>query len=105
MTANPAWPEIKAALREHEAAANRPDLVARVFRIKLNALLEKLLREHVLGAVIAYTWVIEFQKRGLPHAHLLLIVRSADSRGRRMTSMAGSARSSLIPLPQSSASS
>ena len=78
MTANPAWPEIKAALREHETAANRPDLVARVFRIKLNVLLNKLLREHVLGVVIAYTWVIEFQKRGLPHAHLLLIVRPAD---------------------------
>ena len=25
-----------------------------------------------MGKVLAYVWVIEFQKRGLPHAHLLL---------------------------------
>ena len=27
-----------------------------------------------LGKAVAWTWVIEFQKRGLPHAHILLIV-------------------------------
>ena len=30
------------------------------------------------GPVIAYTYVIEFQKRGLPHMHLLLIVEDQD---------------------------
>ena len=28
----------------------------------------------VLGKVVAYMHVIEFQKRGLPHAHILLIL-------------------------------
>ena len=58
MTANPAWTEVITELRTGETAANRPDLVARVFRIKLQVLLDKLLKEHVLGHVIAYTWVI-----------------------------------------------
>ena len=52
--------------------------MARVFRLKFSTLLDELLHKHVLGVVIAYTWVIEFQKRGLPHAHLLLIVRQCD---------------------------
>ena len=78
VTANPSWPEITNELRWGETAANRPDLMARVFRIKLQVLLDKLLREHVLGVAIGYTWVSEFQKRGLPHVHLLLIVRNAD---------------------------
>ena len=78
MTANPSWPEITNELRWGETAANRPDLMARVFRIKLQVLLDKLLREHVLGVAIGYTWVIEFQKRGLPHGHLLLIVHPDD---------------------------
>ena len=76
MTANPSWPEVKESLRNGETAANRPDIVARVFRIKLRVLLEKLLKEHVLGKVIGYTWVIEFQKRGLPYTHILLLVQT-----------------------------
>ena len=31
-----------------------------------------------LGLVVAYAWTIEFQKRGLPHLHLLIIVRPED---------------------------
>ena len=65
-------------MREGETAANRPDIVARVFRVKFRLLLDKLLKEHVLGKVVGYTWVIEFQKRGLPHYHILLIVQHND---------------------------
>ena len=71
MTANPAWPEITRHLREWETAADRPDLVARVFKLKLDELLRDLTERGVLGQAVAYTWVIEFQKRGLPHAHIL----------------------------------
>ncbi|CAH1442934.1 unnamed protein product [Lactuca virosa] len=35
---------------------------------------EQLFKRHVLGEVGAYVYVIEFQKRGLPHAHFLLIM-------------------------------
>ena len=43
MTANPPWPEIVDNLRGQETAHSRPDLVARVFRIKFKALLDDLL--------------------------------------------------------------
>jgi hypothetical protein len=41
--------------------------------LKLDALLKDI-KDGVLGNVIAKIWVIEFQKRGLPHAHILLIL-------------------------------
>ena len=52
MTANPSWREVRDSLREGETVANRPDIVARVFRIKFHLLLDKLLTEHVLGKVV-----------------------------------------------------
>ena len=61
-----------------EHATNRPDLVSRVFHLKLRELLRDLLEENVLGVVVAYTWTVEFQKRGPPHAHILLVVRPED---------------------------
>ena len=73
MTASPRWAEVVANLRPGEQVHNRPDLIARVFRQKLRALLHDLTVEHCMGRVIAYAYVIEFQKRGLPHAHILLI--------------------------------
>jgi hypothetical protein len=36
------------------------------------------IKHGVLGNVIAKIWVIEFQKRGLPHAHILLILDEAS---------------------------
>ena len=74
MTCNPTWPEIKDNLGPGEQANDRPDLIARVFNMKLKALLEDLLHGHVLGKVAAYTYAVEFQKRGLPHVHILIIL-------------------------------
>ena len=77
-TANPRWPEIMANLRTGETAADRPDLVARVFHAKLRHLLKVLTKDHYLGHAVSWTFVVEFQEQGLPHAHILLIVRAAD---------------------------
>ena len=77
-TANPTWPEIRENLGVGEHATNRPDLVSRAFHLKLRELLRDLLEENVLGVVVAYTWTVEFQKRGPPHAHILLVVRPED---------------------------
>ena len=33
---------------------------------------------NIFGKVPAFLWVIEFQKRGLPHAHILVILAEAD---------------------------
>jgi len=77
-TCNPAWEEIKRELFEGQAAVDRPDLTARVFNMKLNELLNDLTNGQVLGEVLAHTYVVEYQKRGLPHAHILLIVHPDD---------------------------
>jgi hypothetical protein len=48
------------------------DLVTRVFKIKLKELINDIHKKHILGRTIAGIYVIEFQKRGLPHAHILI---------------------------------
>uniref|UniRef100_A0A8R7RA28 Helitron helicase-like domain-containing protein n=2 Tax=Triticum urartu TaxID=4572 RepID=A0A8R7RA28_TRIUA len=76
MTCNPKWEEITNELLPGQTAQDRPDIVARVFYGKLEAMKDLLLKKMVLGVVVAYVYVVEFQKRGLPHAHFLLIMDS-----------------------------
>jgi hypothetical protein len=45
-----------------------------VFRAKLEELKNLLFKKHILGKVKAHVYAMEFQKRGLPHAHFLLIM-------------------------------
>ncbi|XP_019181597.1 PREDICTED: uncharacterized protein LOC109176597 [Ipomoea nil] len=77
MTCNPNWPEIKELLYYNDEAQNRPDLLARVFRARFEEMKDDILKKKIFGEVAAYTYVIEFQKRGLPHAHFLLILRGS----------------------------
>lgn len=77
-TCNSNWPEIAEALHPGEVPSDRPDLSCRVFKIKLGKLLVDLIKNEVLGRVNAYTAVTEFQKRGLPHAHILVILAPED---------------------------
>ncbi|CAL8141391.1 unnamed protein product [Orchesella dallaii] len=76
MTCNPKWKEIVENLESWQRAEHRPDLVARVFNLKLKELLEdiKSKNKFLFGEVLAIIYVIEFQKRGLPHAHILIIL-------------------------------
>ncbi len=77
-TTNPNWIEIQRELLPGQTANDRPDLVLRVFHMKLKELLKDLLQGHVFGKVISYMYVVEFQMRGLPHAHILLILALID---------------------------
>jgi len=72
-TCNPKWKEITNALLPGQTAKDCFKLVTRVFNLKLDALLKDF-KDGVLSNVIAEIWVIEFQKRGLPHTHILLIL-------------------------------
>ncbi|XP_053101885.1 uncharacterized protein LOC128323190 [Hemicordylus capensis] len=74
MTCNPNWSEIVENLEHGQAAASRPDLVARVFHLKLKSLIDDICKQNIFGTPTAMVYVIEFQKRGLPHAHILLIL-------------------------------
>ncbi|CAA2976046.1 Hypothetical predicted protein [Olea europaea subsp. europaea] len=73
MTCNPNWLEIRQELKHDDEIQNRPDLIAHIFKAKLEELKNDLFKENIFGLVVAHIYVIEFQKRGLPHAHLLLI--------------------------------
>ncbi|KAL7137613.1 hypothetical protein ABFS83_10G105100 [Erythranthe nasuta] len=76
MTCNPEWAEIQENLYPGQKAQDRPDLTSRVFRAKLQDLKDQLFKKEILGKVAAHVHVIEFQKRGLPHAHMLIILKS-----------------------------
>nr|GEU89855.1 hypothetical protein [Tanacetum cinerariifolium] len=78
MTCNPNWPEIVEILYERQTAQDRPDLATRVFCTKLEYLKQQLFTNHILGVVSSHIYVIKFNKQGLPHAHFLLIMTSAD---------------------------
>jgi hypothetical protein len=43
-----------------------------VFKIKLKELINNIHKKHILGRTITRIYVIEFQKRGLPHAHIFI---------------------------------
>ena len=42
--------------------------------MKKEELIDNIYKKHIFGHVVAYVYVIEFQKRGLPHVHLLVIL-------------------------------
>ena len=76
ITCNPNWPEIQSQLSPTETPQNRPDLIARIFHSKLMLLKKLITEDNIFGPIAARVQVVEFQKRGLPHAHILLILES-----------------------------
>ena len=74
MTCNPNWPEIKEECRQRGIQPqDDPVLINRVFYLKMTQLLADL-KSGLFGKVVACIHVVEFQKRGLPHVHILLTV-------------------------------
>ena len=78
MTCNPYWKEISENLEHYETSIDRPDIVVKVFHQKVQEFKELVIKRVVLRKCIAYTYVIEFQRRGLPHMHLLLFLDKND---------------------------
>ncbi|KAG6527881.1 hypothetical protein ZIOFF_010015 [Zingiber officinale] len=78
MTCNPNWIEIKEQLLSGQSPQDRPDLITRVFKAKFEEFKKDILDRGVLGKVISYSYVIEYQKRGLPHVHMLIIFATPD---------------------------
>ncbi|XP_057739848.1 uncharacterized protein LOC130956937 [Arachis stenosperma] len=73
ITYNPNWPEFQRFTeRERISIADRVDISCRVFHAKLKCLLSDLKEGVFFGPLNAGMYTIEFQKRGLPHAHMLL---------------------------------
>jgi hypothetical protein len=53
-------------------------LVSRVFDLKKKVLLLHLCRKDILGPSTGRFWTIEYQKRSLPHCHILLFLGNSD---------------------------
>lgn len=67
MTTNPKWPEITRELKPDEDDYDRSDLIARVFHLKLTALLHDIKNNAIgLGPMEAMVYTIEWQKRYVP---------------------------------------
>lgn len=77
MTTNPHWPEIESMLRPGQSAADVPIVVARAFKARLDHALK--LINTKFGRLVYIVRVIEFQKRGFPHAHIIAKVCSVTS--------------------------
>ncbi|XP_076041929.1 uncharacterized protein LOC143025805 [Oratosquilla oratoria] len=51
---------------------DRPDLISRVFKLKVDSLMHDLVSKQIFGRVKAHLYGVEWQKRGLPYVHILL---------------------------------
>ncbi|KAK1350607.1 ATP-dependent DNA helicase [Heracleum sosnowskyi] len=73
----------KFQVRSNEGMTPRldnPDIVARVFRLKLDQLLDDIKKNSYFGVCIGVMYVVEFQKRGLPHVHMLIWLDSTSKK-------------------------
>ena len=68
---NPKWQETVINLLPQQSASDRPDIVVRAFNQKMKKLMS-LINDSWFGHVQAWLYSIEFQKRGLPLAHILV---------------------------------
>ena len=78
ITCNLAWPEITNNLRPNQSWHDSLHLVTRVFRQYLQNIVLDLWENGILGRSLAMIHVMEFQKWGLPHAHLVLTFEQDD---------------------------
>ena len=78
VTCNPNWPEITNELLPNQQPNDKSDLVARVFKLKLKSITNDLFVKRIFEKVISHIYMIEFQKRGLPYAYILMILASEN---------------------------
>ncbi|XP_044592007.1 uncharacterized protein LOC123270134 [Cotesia glomerata] len=71
-TCDPKWLVITSLLLPGQNAIHRHDITARVFRQKLKSSINFITKTHVFGPTRCWLYSVEWQKRGLPHAHILV---------------------------------
>nr|AAD25596.1 putative helicase [Arabidopsis thaliana] len=72
-TCNPKWPELIRFCGERNLRVDdRPEIICKIFKMKLDSLMLDLTKRNILGKTSTSMYTIEFQKRGLPHAHILI---------------------------------
>ena len=71
-TCNPNWEEIRRELFPGQKPQDRHDLLARVFHLKQKLMMHLISKAKIFGAVQCFMYTVEWQKRGLPHSHILV---------------------------------
>jgi hypothetical protein len=67
-----AWPKILGVLPPGLTPSDRPEIVDRVFKMKLNILMDDIKKRNFFGPINAVVYTIDFQKCGLPHDHIII---------------------------------
>ena len=87
MTCNPEWPEIVNNLLPGQVATDNPTLCCQVFKVKMGILLNEIKSgRRVFGKYNWHVGTVEFQKRGLPHVHLVVAFESGPKTPQEMES-------------------
>jgi len=71
-TCNLSWDEIQQLLLPGHSPVHRHDTTARVFQQKLKSLINFIVKLKVFGSMRCWLYSVEWQKRGLPQAHILI---------------------------------
>ena len=72
MTLDANYEEVKNLLNPGESPYDRFDIVNSVYEIKRNKLLCDIIKNRIFGEYDGHVAVIEFQKQGAPHCHILI---------------------------------
>ncbi len=76
VTCNPKWPEITSRLLEDQSAFDRPDITVQLFHAKVKALMHNLCHKKYFREEVFYEMrSIEYQHRGMPHTHIVLVLK------------------------------
>lgn len=54
------------------------DIANRIFALKLKQFMHDIIKKQIFGKIVGEIWVIEYQKRGIPHAHICLCLDKKD---------------------------
>ncbi|XP_022003222.2 uncharacterized protein LOC110900650 [Helianthus annuus] len=77
ITCNAKWPEIVRFIGDSSIKPeDRPDILCRLFKMKLDELIKDMKQKNIFGDINAVVYTVEFQKRGLPHAHICLFMKA-----------------------------
>ena len=72
-TCNPHWLEFTRDILDDVSIENRSKFCARIFQLKLKKLFRDLTKRCVLRQIVTHIYIIEFQKKNLSYAHILLV--------------------------------
>ena len=75
-TYNSKWYEITRTLAiiTEQKTKDRPNIVARVFKMKLDHILSNIKSEAIFKKIIIDLFIVEFQKQDLPHCYFFILV-------------------------------